>query len=75
VSEREATVTGCYSKFLDALKRSDQDHLAAMLTNVDQELEIVDKCEFIQQNEEYPDTWRDVCSVVVLRDILEKLLI
>ena len=34
----------CYSKFIDALKRSEQDHVAAMLTNVDEELEIVNKC-------------------------------
>ena len=33
-----------YSKFMDALKKSGQENVVAMMTNVHKELDLVDKC-------------------------------
>ena len=47
VLRHEDSVKDGYNKFLDALKRTDQENLANMITSVEKELDIVDKCEYI----------------------------
>ena len=42
--DEQSNDTERYAKFLEALKKSGQEHMAAMMTNIHRELDLVDKC-------------------------------
>ena len=48
VVKHSMIVPDSYSKFIEALMKSDQESLASLLTSVDKELEIVGQCESVK---------------------------